>query len=155
MNNNINLQKINDRFYLYLTQSETIFTGTILAKSFNGDLGKFSTRDINGVTYFIIKTFTQTNIFTLTTQVQEFVANFEKIEANANQYDNNNIKAQIKRLTSDERYDIVADTLKYNIDYSNGAIERLAKVAYLTGYELIIRKRQEVELNESFEKYIR
>lgn len=155
--NNINLQKINDsnRFYLYLTQAKDVFTGTVLAKSYNQQLGKFASRDINGVTYFIIETFTNPNIFELTRKVQEFINNFEKIEREANKYDHSNIKAQVNRLTNDERYKIVADTLQYNIKFSNKAIERLAKIAYYSGYELKIVKRQEVELNESFENYIR
>lgn len=154
--NNINLQKINDsnRFFLYLTQAKDVFIGTVLAKSYNQQLGKFADRDINGVTYFIIQTFTNPNIFELTRKVQEFINNFEKIEREALKYDQNNIKAQINRLTSDERYNIVGNTLQYNIKFSKKAIERLAKVAYYSGYELKIVKRQELELEESFQNYI-
>ena len=155
MNNNINLQKIDDRFFLYLTQSKDVFIGTVLTKYYNQQLGTFPSRDIDGVTYFIIETFSHNNIFELTKKVQKFVEDFKKIEVQADKYDHSNIKAQVNRLTNDERYKIVTNALQYKIEFSGKAIERLAKIAYYSGYELKIVKRQEVELNESFEKFIR
>ncbi|WP_342597384.1 hypothetical protein VKI21_02205 [Cyanobacterium aponinum UTEX 3222] len=152
---NINLQKINNsnRFYLYLTQNENVFTGTIFAKSYNQQLGKFTSIAIDGVTYFNIKTLTNPNIFELTKKVQNFVKNFEEIEVQADKYNENNIKRQIDKLTQEPTYKIVAKTLQYNIKFSNKAIERLAKVAYYSGYELVIRETEETKNKKQAQNY--
>lgn len=152
----MNLQHIKDNYYLKLQQQEQQFIGTVLILATRTTTEIFNTNPITieGKHFFYLDTVKSSNIFKITEKAQAIVANFEKFEYEFHNYDPAKFKSQLKFFTSTEEYKLASELIGYKVDFSEKALERFAKIAYLCGYEVSIKKRREVEYNNNLNSYI-